>query len=195
MSTDPTQRIDLPESALFLVPQFPREGRYSRSDLCRTAQICLGNHRYFRQLLPQIDASLAAHDPFASGGRAFSDELSRQMNSLLGGLEGHHGVEDDYYFPEFRRAEPRLGPGFDVLDADHTFIHDAIVRLSETAVPVIGEFAAPVPTPGSVRGHLRDDLRGALASFEASLVRHLDDEEDLVIPFLLHRNGAERLAA
>lgn len=195
MPIDPALRSAMPQAALFLVPSYPRPGREDRPDLCGTARSWLGNHRYFRSLLPRLDADLGALDPFAIDGRAFSDALSRQMNSLLGGLEGHHGVEDQHYFPEFRRAEPRLGQGFDLLDADHDFIHRAIVTLSETAVAVIREFAGPVPTPGAMRGHLRDDLRAGLQAFEASLLRHLDDEEDLVIPFLLHRSGAERLAA
>lgn len=192
---DPTTRQPMPPSALFLAQIYPRAGRSDRGDLCDTARMWLGNHRYFRQLLPRIDQSLAAHDPFAMEGQAFAQDLARGMNSLLGGLEGHHGVEDEYYFPEFRRAEPRLGAGFDVLDADHKFIHAALETLAQTGTALVREFAAPVPTPGATRGHLRDDLRGALATFEASLLRHLDDEEDLVIPFLLNRSGADRLAA
>ncbi len=185
----------MPEESFFLTGVYPRAGRAQHPDLCSTARNWLGNHVYFRALLPRLDASLGALSPFDVEGRQFADELSRQMNSLLGGLEGHHGVEDAYYFPEFRRAEPRLGRGIDVLDNDHHFIHDAIVGLSETAVKVIHEFSAPLPTPGALRGHLRDDLRDELRRFETALTRHLDDEEDLVIPFLLHRVGAASLAA
>src|ERR1700681_4408293 len=41
-------------------------------------------------------------------------------------LEMHHRVEDDYYFPTFAAAAPKLQKGFDILDNDHGVIHGAI---------------------------------------------------------------------
>lgn len=195
MSIDPTQRADLPESALFLAPAYPREGRTNRSDLCGTARMWLGNHQWFRSTMPRIDGTLAALDPLEADAQVFVRSISGSMQSLLGGLEGHHGVEDAHYFPAFRNAEPRLGAGIDVLDADHTFIHGAIENLVGSTNRVLAEFGGAVPTAGAARGHLRDDFRAELSRFFAALTRHLDDEEDLVIPYLLHRNGAQALAA
>lgn len=195
MAVDPTIRAAMPEASLFLTGAFPRAGRAQHRDLCSTGRAWLGNHGYFRDAIVRLDGTLAALDPFSLNTRAFSDDVSLQVQRLLGGLSGHHRVEDEHYFPAFRAAEPRLGAGFDVLDADHHFIHGAIVGLSETAVRVINEFAGPVPTPGATRGHLRDDFREELRRFDGAITRHLDDEEDLVIPFLLHRNGAAPLAA
>lgn len=185
----------MPDAALFLAGAYPRADRAQHRDLCSTGRAWLGNHRYFRDAIVRLDGTLAALDPFGLNTRSFSDDVSLQVQRLLGGLSGHHRVEDDHYFPAFRAAEPRLGTGFDVLDADHHFIHGAIVCLSETAVRVINEFAGPVPTLGAARGHLRDDFLDEVRRFGAAMTRHLDDEEDLVIPFLLQRNGAASLAA
>lgn len=195
MATDPTLRGAMPEASLFLTDAYPRADRAQHRDLCSTGRAWLGNHGYFRDLIVSLDGTLARVDPFSLNTRAFSDELSLKVQRLLGGLSGHHRVEDEHYFPAFRAAEPRLGVGIDVLDADHHFIHGAIVSMSETAVRIINEFAGPIPTPGATRGHLRDDFRNEVRHFGAAMTRHLDDEEDLVIPFLLHRNGAAPLAA
>nr|WP_294851469.1 hemerythrin domain-containing protein [uncultured Sphingomonas sp.] len=194
-AVNPTVRGALPDTALFLTGAYPRAGRAQRNDLCSTARFWLGNHQYFRDTLVQLDQDMAALDPFTVDTQAFAGDLARKVNRFLGGLSGHHRVEDDHYFPTFRAAEPRLGPGIETLDADHHFIHGAIDDLVGATRRVITEFGGGTPTPGALRGHLRDDYRAELSQFQAALVRHLDDEEDLVIPFLLHRNGAVPLAA
>ena len=49
---------------------------------------------------------------------AFKPWLSRHLGSSLWQLEQHHQVEDHHYFPLFRRVEPRLAPGFELLESD-----------------------------------------------------------------------------
>jgi hypothetical protein len=81
----------------------------------------------------------------------------------------------------FRAAEARLLRGFDVLEQDHDAIHGAMVRVAETANDLLG----------SIEGDA-DALRRATDRYaEASgrlvrhLNRHLDDEEDLIVPVIL----------
>lgn len=102
--------------------------------------------------------------------------LSRLGTHLAQDLLGHHQIEDDVYFPKVRRLEPRLVRGFDLLDADHHAL-DSLLRGF-----VSGANEAPgAPAPREAAGRFRDSL----LPFERHLVRHLEDEEDLIIPVIL----------
>ena len=90
-----------------------------------------------------------------------------------------------HYFPVFRRAEPRLAAGFALLERDHCALHTAIGSIVERANVVL--------TAESTGGaQFRADLarfRDAHVALGRDLLRHLDDEEDLVIPLLLERGA------
>ena len=38
----------------------------------------------------------------------------------------HHSIEDASFFPQLRRADPRLGPVLDRLSEEHRVIHDVL---------------------------------------------------------------------
>jgi iron-sulfur cluster repair protein YtfE (RIC family) len=106
--------------------------------------------------------------------------LGRHLQLLLWQLEEHHQVEDRHYFPVFRRLEPELAPGFAMLERDHEALHEAltviVLRASAVLTPGDGDDAA-------FRGDLERYL-DAHRELGRGLLRHLDDEEDLVIPLL-----------
>ena len=113
----------------------------------------------------------------------FKPWLVQHLRWSLGGLEEHHQVEDFHYFPVFRRAEPRLAPGFELLERDHDALHTAIGGIVERANVVLAE-------EDSDGAAFRADLArfyDAHVELGRDLLRHLDDEEDLVIPLLLER--------
>ena len=98
-------------------------------------------------------------------------------------LHGHHHVEDFHYFPTFRAADPRLNRGFDVLASDHELLHESGL----TVIEALNGFISDIRGDGGVDGQ----RRAADSYIEASqllcrrVLRHLDDEEDLVIPLML----------
>jgi hemerythrin-like domain-containing protein len=98
---------------------------------------------------------------------------------LLGELDSHHGIEDHHYFPRLARIEPRLQRGFDLLDADHHALHEALDTLAGAANAVLR----------GLRGDgARDDAGRAADGLDALgrlLDRHLADEEDIVAPLLI----------
>jgi hypothetical protein len=83
----------------------------------------------------------------------------------------------------FRRVEPRLAPGFGLLEGDHGALHTAIGGVIERATAVL---ASEAPGPGAFRSDLAR-FRDAQVDLGRALIRHLHDEEDLVIPLLLER--------
>lgn len=112
----------------------------------------------------------------------FKPWLGQHLHWLLNGLDEHHQVEDFHYFPVFRRAEPRLAAGFELLERDHAALHTAIGGIVLRANAVL--------TAQTDSASLRDDLarfHDAHVELGRELLRHLDDEEDLVIPLLLER--------
>jgi hypothetical protein len=114
---------------------------------------------------------------------AFKPWLNRRLGWAIWQLEQHHQVEDHHYFPLFRRAAPRLAPGFELLEGDHAALHTAIGGVIERATAVLASEAAG---PDQFRADLAR-LRDTQIGLGRALIRHLDDEEDLVIPLLLER--------
>ena len=180
MTTSPR----LGEELLVLARRHPRSGWETSPALGELGRFWLQRHAMFRRLDVLIrEATEAALDGSTDPAR-FRPWLARHLRFGLGQLEEHHLVEDHHYFPLFRAAEPRLVAGFELLERDHDQIHAAIAGLVEHAGPLLTG-AAPDPA-GLARFHDAHLAHGRL------LLRHLDDEEDLVIPLLLER-GEDRL--
>lgn len=113
--------------------------------------------------------------------------FQRIARDLLGGLGGHHRIEDHHYFPMFQRIEPRLARGFEILDADHHMIHDAIDQFATTAqnfLRRIGQTEGPMTSDAR---YSADEMAGVADRFGRILRQHLADEEDLVIPLIIER--------
>jgi hypothetical protein len=108
---------------------------------------------------------------------------SRQF--FLSQLHAHHQVEDLSYFPLFRAAEPRLLTGFEVLERDHAVLHETIARLAGAANAFLraGE-------PDALRASA-DRYARVTDELLSGLMRHLGDEEDLIIPLILDRGEGE----
>jgi iron-sulfur cluster repair protein YtfE (RIC family) len=126
-------------------------------------------------------AEAALHDRAEAAD--FKPWLAQHLRWLLGGLEEHHQVEDFHYFPVFRRVEPRLAPGFELLERDHEAMHTAIGGIVLRANAVL---TAEVTDRARFRAELAR-FHDAHVELGRDLLRHLDDEEDLVIPLLLER--------
>lgn len=182
-------RPALGEELRFLARRYPRETWVGHANLGQLARFWLERHEAFRRLDEMIRSGTEA----ASGQPVEAADLQRWLSShlrwFLWQLEEHHQVEDLHYFPVFRRVEPRLAAGFDLLERDHEALHVAIGGIVERANAVLAN-------EGSDRAGFRSDLarfRDAQVALGGQLVRHLDDEEDLVIPLILER-GEQALA-
>ena len=106
---------------------------------------------------------------------------------FLSHLNGHHQIEDYQFFPTFSAAEPRLVAGFDVLERDHETIHAVMNRMAETA-------NAFMAVPDGERDKLLfagDEYVDTGERLLKFLDRHLNDEEDLIIPLILERGEGD----
>ena len=116
-----------------------------------------------------------------------SYDVVAQLNQFLGHLDGHHRIEDAVYFPRFRALDPRMERGFDLLEADHHAIHDALETTVASARGLLASLTGP-----NRDARVADTHADHAAMLTRLLLRHLADEEDLVIPAMLE-HGERRV--
>ena len=80
--------------------------------------------------------------------------------------------------------EPRLKRGFEILDADHHFIHDLLERNASAG----RQFAGALIAGGDGLQFAADSYATESGRLLSGLMRHLDDEEDLIVPMLIDRH-------
>jgi len=180
-------RSGLPAELRLLVEKYPRQVWTQQLDIGGTGAFWLQHHAMLRQMGGLLTGIISDYREGRSTALDFAQRFAPRLQAFLGDLNGHHQVEDAHYFPLFAQVEPRLKRGFDILDADHHLIHEALERNAEAANAFLRV----------LHGSNSDHRRGAdvYASENERLVRllarHLDDEEDLVIPLLLDRGEGE----
>jgi hypothetical protein len=183
MSLDLDTRTAWPEELRVLLDQFPRETWEQHANLGGMARFWLNIHDGFRNSSARLQAKTVDFREGLITPKDYKSWFAPRLNMLLSHLNGHHQIEDNQFFPLFGAAEPRLVRGFDVLEGDHHMIHETMDQLVETANTFLRTSEGD-----------RDALIFAADRFAESgdrllrqLVRHLDDEEDLVIPLILDR--------
>ncbi len=177
-------RAALPEEFRLILAEHPREVWAEHRDFNGLAAFWLERHLAFRRVLETLGAETRRLLDGQIAAEAYAPRLSRLGSRLIGDLMGHHQIEDEVYFPELARLEPRIARGFDMLDADHHTLHGLIDRFASGANAVLGE------TVDAARRDAAGRFLAELGAFERQLIRHLEDEEDLVLPVVLkHRVG------
>lgn len=176
-------RTGLPEDLRALVARYPRETWDDGQPIGTTGRFWLDRHGMFRELGGSIADGARSLREGEVGAEAFAGWLVPRLNMFLGELEGHHNVEDHHYFPAFAAAEPKLKHGFELLDCDHHLIHD----LLEENAAAGNAFLSAIRQGGDPLKRACEAYSIDIARLMSGLTRHLDDEEDIVIPMLIER--------
>jgi hypothetical protein len=177
------RRNGWPEDLRVLLASFPREQWQGHANLGAMARFWLSRHAMFRELSATIGDLTAQFCAGALPAADFPRQLVPRLQFLLAQLSVHHQIEDLHYFPIFRAADARLARGFDVLEGDNHAIHADMERTADTANALLRALAANT----GVLGRCGDDYAQASAGLLKGLIRHLDDEEDLIVPLILER--------
>jgi hypothetical protein len=176
-------RTALPDGYAFLLADYPRavwEGHPNNGQWC---QFWLQRHQMFRD----YSAALAdACEQLADGkieAPAFHEWFVPRVNFYLGEIDTHHKVEEYHYFPALAQADEKMGRGIELLEGDHKVVHDllhaahgTIVALDAAIREAPADVASAAPT-----------ARDGIAALGDGLARHLDDEEDIIVPLILDR--------
>ena len=133
------------------------------------------------------------------GSSAAGDELRRRssaaqlaviaaprLRGLVAAMHGHHQIEDFQYFPAFRRAEPRSRAASTGSSASMWTCATASTPRSRRSPSCSAAAERSKPKPATLR-FAAERYVDAAAALCSSLLRHLDDEEDLVVPLLIER--------
>ncbi|HEY7592232.1 MAG TPA: LLM class flavin-dependent oxidoreductase, partial [Actinophytocola sp.] len=84
----------------------------------------------------------------------------------------HHSLEDASFFPQLRRADPRLGPVLDRLSEEHRVIHDVLNRVDAALVATVSD-PKGIAELGEAVDLLTDTLLSHLSYEERELVEPL----------------------
>lgn len=180
-------RTGLPEDLRVLYTRYPREDWNTVHTLGDMGAFWLSRHDMFREF-----GRLLGHgiDDLREG-RVTTDHFARwfapRLNHFLGDLEGHHQIEDHQYFPLFAAADKRLAHGFELLEEDYHLIHGLLERNAEAA----NVFYRDLMEGSERMPYSRDAYAMEADLLVRGLMRHLEDEEDLLIPLLLDQGEAK----
>ncbi|HEY0601188.1 hemerythrin domain-containing protein [Brevundimonas sp.] len=175
-------RSGLPPEFLYLRDGFPRE-RWSMGGLHPTARRWLHMHSGFRAHQAEMAAMIAAWHGDQIDVRTLHGMLIPTLQQFLQHLDGHHRIESGHYFPALQLLEPRITAGIELLDRDHEAIHQHIEAMVATGRALHGAVTGGAADSGDRVERLADVLDRA----GPQLARHLDDEEDIVIPLIALR--------
>ena len=180
---DLESRTGLPDDLRFLAERYPREDWQSHANVHGMASMWLQRHDMFREIGTVLSGAAVDYREGRKDANEFARFFVPRLNFFLGQLDGHHNVEDHHYFPAFARAEPRLKRGFDILDLDHHAIHAALELNAECA----NDFLRALQESEDRQRFAADAYATQNTRLLAMLTRHLEDEEDLIIPLILDR--------
>lgn len=132
-------RAALPEEFRLILAEHPRDSWVEHRDFNGLAAFWLERHLAFRRMLEILGSDAEGLLDGRIAAESYAPRLSRMGSRLIGDLIGHHQIEDEVYFPELARLEPRIALGFEMLDADHHALHELIDRFITGANAVLGE--------------------------------------------------------
>jgi iron-sulfur cluster repair protein YtfE (RIC family) len=174
-------RDGLPDDIAFLRAHYPRGDWRLHTNFGQLADFWLQVHASLRHEGSEVSRLV---DAFRDR-RIDANQLQRAFVPLLNGflqhLDQHHRIEDSLYFPKFRLLDERMVVGFDLLEADHTQIHHHLVATVEHARGLLNALSGP----GEIARTAADEYADTAQNLLDLLVKHLADEEELVIPAML----------
>ena len=113
--------------------------------------------------------------------------MAPRLQQFLQTLDHHHRIEDNVFFPKFMAAEERLIKGIELLEKDHHTIDAEVHQMITVANALLQT------RHGDSDGLKRNGENFAISSdrIVKLLSRHLDDEEEIVVPLMIDRGEVE----
>jgi iron-sulfur cluster repair protein YtfE (RIC family) len=175
-------RDALPDTLAYLRTSYPRGDWRDHSNFGELSNFWLQVHDSLRNHGNHLEEVTNAFREGRVDPLSYRQHFAQGLNQFLQHLNGHHQIEDQHYFPKFRSLDEQMLPGFELLERDHEQIHSALLASAEAANSFLAAFGQSADTLK------REGDAYALQSSRllALLMRHLADEEDLVIPAMLH---------
>ncbi|MGH1466894.1 MAG: hemerythrin domain-containing protein [Cognatishimia sp.] len=175
-------RQGLPQDMQLLLRDYPRDAWPGHPNFAVATQNWMRAHQMFRKLAEILEADTQKVIEKQIDTDRFASRLGHYGNQLVGNLHGHHSWEDRAFFPELQAADDRFEHGLDMLENDHLEMDGLLDSLTRHANRYLKlSDLSPKDAEKELPTLLKDTK--AIGGF---LARHLADEEDLVVPIILH---------
>lgn len=178
------KRKGLPETLRFLLRDYPREAWEAEKNFSGLVEFWLDRHMMFRKLMDMLETDAQELLDRRLDPEQYAGRLSKFGGMLVTHLHGHHHIEDEQLFPTLKGTEPGIDNGFIILDKDHDTLSEWLDNFTTAANGVLQLHGQDTP--------LREAtglMHVELGRFTGMLNRHLEDEEDLLVPVIL-KHGA-----
>lgn len=179
-------RKGLPDALQVLLAEYPRAIWEIDPGFDGLIRFWLDRHLMFRRVVADMRKDA---QKFIDGGfdtDQYASRLSRLGGMFVNGLHEHHTIEDTYYFPKLATKDTRIESGFAILDKDHHDIDALLNKFVGTANDVLNA-RDKKPVMRSVAGRFETEMN----ALERLLDRHLNDEEELIVPVILKFGSAD----
>lgn len=174
-------RIGIPDAVAYLRGAHPKAGWRGHANYGELADFWLQVHDSLRAHGGELSRATRAFADSPSSPADFQRVFAPRFNQFIQHLHAHHHIEDSAYFPKFRALDGRMAAGFELLESDHVIIHETLLASVESARALLATLARNQDALRfAAERHAADSER-----LLALLLRHLADEEDLVIPAML----------
>jgi len=175
-------RQGLPADMQALLSDYPRDAWPEHPNFAASIQNWMGAHQMFKQLsdLCKNDTESFLNNDLE--GDLYVKRLGRFGNLLVRNLHGHHTWEDRSFFPEIMKVDDRFDHSINMLECDHEVLDEVLNAFTNRANRAI-KLATLDPS------QLYDEvgqLHAHTAAINRFLNRHLADEEEIVVPIVLH---------
>jgi iron-sulfur cluster repair protein YtfE (RIC family) len=172
-------RSGLPPEWLYLRDAYPRD-RWGEPSLDQMAQHWLQIHGGFRRHQAHMAMLVEGWRAGQTDAVGLHRRLIPALQNFVQHLDMHHNIESQNYFPHFAQAEPRIAAGIELLDRDHDAIHGHLEAMVQTGRAFHEAATANAPDIADRAARLAETLDRSAPQ----LARHLEDEEDIVIPLI-----------
>ena len=170
-------RSSLPRELKAFLLDYPRKGWSENPNFQHFSEFWLQRHEMFREL--------SAHLIFLSqtilnkeiNEDEYQKQTRRYSSFMLQQLHLHHEMEDNYFFPGIAKYDKKLIAAIELLETDHSEI-SALVDAYEK---ILKRCITPKETLIYAGNLLECQSR-----LNKALKRHLEDEEDIIVPAALH---------
>ena len=174
---DLSKRNFLPREFKAFLADYPRKDWVNHSKFPDFAEFWLQRHEMFRELSAHLIllSKLTLNKEIDED--EYHKETRRYSSFILQQLHLHHKMEDNYFFPGIAKYNKKLNVAIELLETDHT----KISALVNSYMNILNRCVTPKETL-----IYADNILECQRKFNKGLKRHLEDEEDIIVPAALH---------
>ena len=176
-------RTGLPDALKVLLLDYPRAGWQAHAGYDGLIRFWLDRHMMFRRILERLLTQTEETLDRRMDVALFHQQTGRLGSAFVQELHGHHSIEDAHYFPVLSGKDARIARAFDLLDQDHHALDGHINSFVEHANGALQAQSAGDAAIGQFHKNLKD--------LAIMLDRHLIDEEEIVVPVILHYGAGD----